>query len=346
MRYRLSMPKRPSRIHCTIDLAQQGRQVGDLYVKWSDNRRPLGVYAVPILFLHGGPGPTVLLTGGVHGDEFEGPAALMRLAGSLTVDEIQGRVIVLPAVSPVAVSASSRVSPLDGMNMNRAFPGDPNGGPTAMVAHYIETELIPRCDAAIDLHSGGKGALFAPCVLTALHGETGVRNWRLACAFGAPYIWMMNAQNDDRSVNAAAGRQSVPMIAVELGGGGTCDPAMTSLAEQGVRRCLLALGVIAATAGEHGDTVTPTCVEIQSARQHFIAPAAGLFDRGFRIGDQVKTGQPAGWLHFPDEPQRASLALAFPVDGIVFAHSYRGQVERGEMLAVIANRAAPPEFNA
>ena len=60
-----------------------------------------------------------------------------------------------------ALMDSSRVSPLDQITMNRAFPGDADGGPTQMLAHFIETRLLPLCDAAIDLHSGGKAAIFA-----------------------------------------------------------------------------------------------------------------------------------------------------------------------------------------
>ena len=64
-----------SRIQIDIDLEQTGLQIGDLQIRWSDNRRPLGFYPVPIACIAGGSGPTVLLSGGVHGDEFEGPAA-------------------------------------------------------------------------------------------------------------------------------------------------------------------------------------------------------------------------------------------------------------------------------
>ena len=119
--------------------------------------------------------------------------------------------------------------------MNRAFPGDANGGPTQMLAHFIETCLLPECDAAIDLHSGGKAAVFAPCVLTQAddgNSHIGKRNMALADAFGAPFIWLSGRHNDNRSVNAAAARQGVSMIAAELGGGGGCDPLMTDFAER------------------------------------------------------------------------------------------------------------------
>jgi hypothetical protein len=64
-----------------------------------------------------------------------------------------------------------------------------------------------------------------------------------------------------------------------------------------------------------------------------------LFDRSFKLGDEVKAGQAAGWIHFVNEPRRPSLALEFPCDGIVFAVTNRGVVERGDCLAMLAQEA-------
>ena len=326
-----------SRIQIDIDLEQSGRQIGDLQINWSDNRRPLGHYPVPIACIAGGEGPTVLLSGGVHGDEFEGPAALMRLLRELQPSEVTGRIIILPALNAPALMDSSRVSPLDQANMNRAFPGDADGGPTQMLAHFIETRLLPLCDAAIDLHSGGKAAIFAPCVLTQADGDLGERNMALARAFAAPYIWLAGRHNDNRSVNAAAARQNVPMIAAELGGGGGCDPELTDFAGLALRRCLHHLGITQTLVG--APQLASRLVQFTSPRQNFAAPAAGLFDRSFKLGDEVKAGQAAGWLHFVNEPLRPSLALEFPHDGVVFAHTNRGMVERGDSLVMLAQEA-------
>ncbi len=328
-----------SRIHPDIDLAREGKQTGDLLLRSSDNRQPLGHYPVPVLTLARGDGPTVLLISGVHGDEFEGPSALMRLFNSLAPEDVTGRLIILPALNTPAVQASSRVSPLDGVNMNRVFPGDPNGGPTAMLAHFLEEVLMPQCDAAIDLHSGGKASVFASCALASEDDdpEHFEKNLALARAFGAPLIWQLGAYNDNRSVNAAATRKRVPMIATELGGGGGCDPQDSGLGEAGVRRCLAHLGVIAEAPLSNA---SPRIVSVSSSSQSLYAPAAGVFDRHFRAGDEVVAGASAGWLHFVDEPQRPSIELRFPENGLVLAHGARGMVERGELLAFVARDVA------
>lgn len=319
-----------SRVSTDIDLAMTGRQIGDLRIRWSDNRCPLGHYPVPIVCIAGDSGPTVLLTGGVHGDEFEGPAALMRLAHSLSPNDVVGRIILLPTLNAAAVCESSRVSPLDGVNLNRAFPGDPDGGPMQMLADFVETVLLPECDAAIDLHSGGKASVFAPCTLAQLDGAQGAANLALAEAFGAPYLWVSGEGNDDRSLNAAASRQGVSMIAAELGGGGGCDPGMTDFAEAAVQRCLNHLGLtdLPVAAGAALETLRP---EIS-----LTAPASGLFDRRFAAGDRVEAGQLAGHLRFVDEPVREPLAVNFPSAGRVLAQTNRGHLARGELIALVA----------
>ncbi|PCH74142.1 MAG: succinylglutamate desuccinylase [Rhodobacteraceae bacterium] len=327
-----------SRVQSTIDLTAPGRQVGDLMVRWSDNSNPLGYHPVPVISIRGDEGPVVLILGGTHGDEFEGPAAIMRLAQSLRPEDLRGQVILIPALNMAAIAASSRVTPLDGLNLNRAFPGDADGGPTQMIAHYVETVLMPRCAAVIDLHSGGKASFFQPCALATRTADDGLfgRNLGLARAFGLPLIWQLGAHNDSRSVNSAAERAGVMMIAAELGGGGGTDPAITDLAETGLRRCLGYLGVLGAVPADETET-PPRRVEIAASMSSLYAPADGLFDRRVRAGQEVRADEDAGWFHYISEPERESIRLKFPGDGLILAHTCRGMVRRGEMLALVVN---------
>ena len=324
-----------SRLSLTIDLSHEGRQVGDLMLRWSDNTNPLGYHPIPVISLKNGDGPIVLILGGTHGDEFEGPAAIMRLQARLEPANLTGQVIFIPALNAPAFQASSRVSPLDDGNLNRAFPGNPDGGPTQMIAHFVETELLPLCDGVIDLHSGGKASFFQPCALATRTADPELWNSNLALAeaFGLPLIWQLGANNDNRSVNSAAERAGVPMIAAELGGGGGVDPDITTDTEQGLLRCLAHLGVINQT---FPDPPIARRVEIASPVHSLYAPADGLFDRQIHAGQDISAGDPAGYFHFPAEPDRNSIALTFSENGLVLAHCARGLVRRGELLALVA----------
>ena len=103
-----------------------------------------------------GSGPTVLFTGGVHGDEYEGQIAVSRLARRhCDPAPIKGRVIMLPAVNVPAVLNDTRLSPVDHRDMNRCFPGNPRGTFSEMLAHFIDTVLLPLVDVSVDLHTAG-----------------------------------------------------------------------------------------------------------------------------------------------------------------------------------------------
>lgn len=323
-----------SRIALTIDLSQAGRQVGDAMLRWSDNGNPLGYHPIPVVSIKGTEGPVLLLTGGTHGDEFEGPSVIMRVIQSVDPSTLRGQIIAFPALNMPALASASRVSPLDGGNLNRAFPGDRDGSATAMIAHFLETEILPRCDAAIDLHSGGKASFFQPCALPThtVDPALAARNMDLAYAFGLPLIWRLGAHNDNRSVNSAAERAGVPMIATELGGGGGVDPAITDQAEAGILNVLRHLGMID---GDVTRAKAPRVVEIRDPGASLYATSEGLFDRALGAGENVEAGDFAGWFHHVTEPERPSVRLTVPQDGMILAHTNRGFVKRGEMLLLV-----------
>lgn len=143
-----------SMITSTVDFDKQGIQFGVLNVPHSVHRSAYGCIPIPIAVLSGGEGPTVLLTGGVHGDEYEGPVALSKLARRIDVAEINGRIIIIPALNYPAFQVASRVSPIDSINLNRIFPGRRDGSITEMIAHYVNTKLLPIADYLFDFHAG------------------------------------------------------------------------------------------------------------------------------------------------------------------------------------------------
>ena len=159
------MPAAKSRLSPEIDLDGSGRQTGFLRLPHSVHRSAYGWVPIPIAAISNDTGPTILLIAGNHGDEYEGQVALGRLIRTLDPAEVRGRIMILPSANFPAAMAGTRTSPLDQGNLNRSFPGDPTGGPTAQIAYYIENELLPRCDFVLDIHSGGSSLTYLPSTL-------------------------------------------------------------------------------------------------------------------------------------------------------------------------------------
>jgi predicted deacylase len=146
-----------------IDYDRSGKQQGYLRLPYSHNDPGWANLLIPITALNNGSGPTILALGGTHGDEFEGPVALMKLARSLHPEDVHGRIILIPALNLPALRSGTWLSPIDGVNLNRAFPGKYNDTTTGLIAHYLTNVLFPFADAIIDIHSGGRSMNFFPC---------------------------------------------------------------------------------------------------------------------------------------------------------------------------------------
>src|SRR5579871_4068033 len=109
-----------SPLYTTVDLDRQGKQLGSIGVPYSHNLGGWANLLMPLGVIANGRGPTALVLAGNHGDEYPGPIAILKLMRELRPEQINGRLILLPTLNQPAVKAATRLSPLDGMNMNRA----------------------------------------------------------------------------------------------------------------------------------------------------------------------------------------------------------------------------------
>ena len=137
-----------------------GKQFDNLRIVHSANVLGWQTALIPIVSIRNGPGPTLLVLGGTHGDEVDGPVVAMKLARELQPADIRGNVIIVPALNYGAVEACQRGAPSDGRDLNRCFPGKPDGSFAEVVAHYVDSVLLPRSQVVIDLHSGGRDTRF------------------------------------------------------------------------------------------------------------------------------------------------------------------------------------------
>lgn len=332
------MTASPSRVWTRIDFGADGVQSDAAHVPISTDSSAYGVIPVPMICIRNGSGPTALLTAGTHGDEYEGQIALLRLARDLARDlaqvRLSGRVILLPALNRPAVLAGRRNSPLDGGNLNRVFPGDPEGGPTDMIAHYVASELFPRADLVIDLHSGGSSLDYLPMALARPGRDETARaaQHRLLKSFAAPLsvITTGSGGGAGATLYAAAEARGLPAITTELGGGPTLGKQGLAIAETGLRRVLSDYG-IADGLGRVAAGETIFMKSLGPAHSIF-APHDGLFEPEVAPGTAISAGDLAGWLHRLDDPMQEPTPLRFHSDGTVSWRRFPTLTTQGDAL--------------
>lgn len=149
-------------LSCSVDFDKRGKQIGSFDIPLSAHDGAWGVVRVPITVISNGNGPTVKLEGGNHGDEYEGPIVLGEMIRDLNAEDVNGRLIIIPVINTPAVGADCRVSSIDGVNMNRSFPGDFQGTTTQQISAFVNRVLFPLADVFFDLHSGGSSLDIIP----------------------------------------------------------------------------------------------------------------------------------------------------------------------------------------
>ena len=323
-------------IHSEIDFDQEGKQTGFLRLPHSIHRSAYGWIPIPIVMFKHGEGPTTLMMAGNHGDEYEGQVALAKLCYELDAAQIEGRLIILTMANYPAARAGLRTSPLDGGNLNRSFPGNSRGTPTAMIAHYIEEVLLPLCDYFFDFHSGGS-SLDYPATALRRRGETADIEARLEAlqkAFDAPYGFIFGATEDVRVASRAAERKAVLSMSTELGGSGTVTPAILAIGERGVKRVLHHIGMLPGYQpdAERGCRM----MEVKGEDYYVYARDEGLFEPYVDLLAEVKAGDPAGAIHHPETPWVAPTLCHFRHHGLAICKRIPGRVERGDCLFHLA----------
>jgi uncharacterized protein len=250
-----------------------------------------GVPALPVLAARGErDGPVVLMTGAVHGDEYEGPAAIHALFNRLHVEQLAGMLIGLPVVNGAAWQARARAAPTDRLDLNRLFPGTKGSHdePSPALAEKLFDTFVRHCDVLIDLHSGGAKLVHLPMIgwyaggseaeqLARTFGQ-GLRPWQIG---NVPGVLSYEAHH--------AGKIA---LGAEWGGGARLDPEGVVAYTAGLLRTLAHLaGELPETTLR--DTRKPLSGKYQQSEQ------GGLFTAQVRLGEQVTQATTLGILHSP-----------------------------------------------
>ena len=223
----------------------------------------------------------MLVLAGNHGDEYEGQVAALRLLQELQPEQVSGRVIVIPVLSPAASKANTRNWP-SGANFNRSFPGNPEGAPNEQLADYLTRVLFPMADVVIDMHSGGRSAWFLPCSHMHVVDDPAQRNAMLEGmeAWNSDWHFLYIDVNGHGLLPVEAENQGKLVITTELGGGGRVPAPVHRLAWSGLRNVLRHFGVLQGEVQTRASLGLPPAVILDGRNPATIvvSPEDGLFE--------------------------------------------------------------------
>ena len=324
----------PSPVVPTVDFSADGVQHGHLRLPYSRDDSAWGSVMIPICVIRNGTGPTALFTGGNHGDEYEGPIALFDLARSVDPAQVRGTVIIVPAMNYPAFLAGTRTSPIDRGNLNRSFPGKPDGTVTQKIADYFQRDLLARADIVLDFHSGGKTLEFLP--FAAAHilpdKEQEKKAFEAVEAFAAPWSTRMLEIDSVGMYDTAAEQMGKIFVTTELAGGGTATAHTVQIARRGALNILKHAGILDGPLESH-----PTrWLDMPTGECFCFAEEAGLIEPMVDLGQAVGAGMTVARIHPTARTGAAPAHVRAKFPGILAARHFQGLVKAGDCVAVTA----------
>ena len=325
---------RPSPITPTVDFDRDGVQHGFLRLPYSRDDSAWGSVMIPIAIIRNGPGPAALLTGGNHGDEYEGPLALYELARTLEPKDVSGTVIIVPAMNYPAFRAGTRTSPIDRGNLNRSFPGRPDGTVTEKIADYFQRELLPRADIVLDFHSGGRTLDFVPwCAAHVLPDKAQEQKAFAAVeAFSAPWSARMIEIDAVGMYDTAAEEMGKVFVTTELGGGGTSRAETVRIARRGVMNVLRHSGIVSGAVEKTGTR----WLDMPSGDCFCFAEEDGMVETMVDLGEAVAQGQVVARVYSAGRTGAAPREIRAKMSGILVARHFPGLIKAGDCASVVA----------
>jgi predicted deacylase len=272
-------------------------------------------------------GPRVVVVGGIHGDEYEGPAAVAALVRLLRPEDVAGTIVAVPVANPMAFAASQRTTPSDGMNLARTFPGNPAGSDTERLAAFLWNEIVGDARYIIDLHSGGVEYGFIP--VAGFYGDAvaGNASYESALRFGLPHLWQLPPTNG--VLSNEAWKRGVTAIGMEYLGAGQLSREGADAYLRGILSCLAYWGVL------RGREALRASGEVIYG-DWMLASAEGIFRECVALGTAVEAGQRvAEIVNTRGEPLQEFVAAA---EGIVAGLRSKAYIREGNWGVLIGTK--------
>jgi len=307
---------------------------------WGYSLVPLTV----VVGKRGGNPNGVLCFGGTHGNEYEGQVAVKRLCADLDPEAMSGCVVLMPQLSESACVVGTRISPLDGVNMNRAFPGNPRGSISYRISNFVKQHVFPLGRVVIDIHSGGNEGTFPIC--TSFHPIANpAQRKEIATAsrlFDPPFVLIYASTMASGLLTDEAEAEGKVTLGGEFGGGETTDRHGVRHAYEGVFNILRHYGLMDGQvkpirpAGSH----EPRLIRADKLEQYSPCPRDGVWEPVLEPGNAVNAGDLIGRLHDFSDHSAQPLEIRSPAAGYIGMMHLSARPRKGQTLFVIADEVA------
>ena len=286
---------------------------------------------LPIQVIHGKrPGPCLLVSAAVHGDELNGVEIIRRLLVRPSVRRLTGTLIAVPIVNVYGFISYTRYLP-DRRDLNRSFPGSAHGSLASQLAHLFDHEVLAHATHAVDLHTGAIHRTNLPQIRGELEND-GVQ--RLMKAFGAPI--MLDAPLRPGSMRKTATERGIPMVVYESGEALRFDEFGIRTGLEGVLNVMVDLGMI--NRARTRRRTTPPAVVAHSS--YWVrAPVGGIFRSTCKIGERINKDQVVGVVADPMGQSEAPVTAG--ESGVVIGHTRLPVTNQGDALIHVARVRDP-----
>jgi predicted deacylase len=302
-----------------------------------------GYSLVPLTVINGRRGPNangVICFGGTHGNEYEGQIAIKRLSADLDAERMSGRVVLIPQLSESACVANSRTSPLDGVNMNRAFPGNPRGTVSARIAHFVKKYIFPLGRVVLDIHSGGKEGAFPICTSfhpipdAAQRAEIGL----VSRLFDTPFVYIYTSAMASGLLTDEAEAEGKITIGGEFGAGESSSRFGVRHAYEGAWNVLRHYEILegAIKKVRPADSPEPILVKADRLESYVPCPSNGVWEPVVDLGERVRSGDLIGRVHDFSDHSSPPAEIRGARDGYIIMLHLSARPVKGQTLYVIA----------
>ncbi|WP_084202489.1 succinylglutamate desuccinylase/aspartoacylase family protein [Rubidibacter lacunae] len=290
--------------------------------------------ALPVTVLHGcEPGPRLWLSAAIHGDEINGVEIVRQVLERVHPEQLRGTLIAAPIVNVFGFIEQSRYLP-DRRDLNRSFPGSPDGSLAARLAHLFMREIVSRCTHGIDLHTASDHRTNLPQIRANLHDR---ETRRCALAFGAPVA--IHATTRDGSLRQAAAKRGIPVLLFEGGEALRFDMTAIRVGVAGVLQVMTTLEML--PAAETSPALVPPEQPLSTSMPQEVfqtkwvrAARSGILRLGVRLGDRVEKRQVLGVI--ADAFGATAATVRAPIAGLAIGQTLNPLVNQGDAILHLA----------